>query len=831
MADSVFKTVFDLMGNASKGKMFRGKSVENDSLDALEQYDGELAEYNSLALVELNILSGVSMPDNFTLEKDGEVINVGITAVAHGSSGGRGKSELCHTKEVELKPFETYGEWRLEYEHGKIGYSEHKGLKTHRDKSLMAQISAQCTNLSERESSGLAKTLVGEVLSQPADMRHVFMKGYLMLMDLNLSVVFRRETRRYRNTVNHYFDNLTGNQKLGMIAAKQIVVDAEGFSGDELYTLSIMCQQYPVMKFCEDNIYNTCHMAADDLAILSDRMADRSDRVVQSPMEFYRNMVSVACKLRCMEDMESAFKMMRGRMSHIRDVNKLSGDRLYHSGVPKSVSYFRCLGGSTRHAVTCTSYPSYLATSVSLVADLLLGSCYEVAASLLVEYLGGLGNLLCPEPPAYDRGYNSLVRDNGLSSKDAGLNELMQAWTGLGAGWYRWSPQMTWKPYFIRLTEELRNNEEVLIPQMCFEIAHMYNYDNVWGALRGYRGIEGAGLSSMADVGKGATRRKDEKLRLTAAFTWAMGVRKNRPRMFTNAYGKKEVSVTTREREFLRGCTGEYRLSTIGYTLSDEYLGREDWIENAGSSIIRATIAGTRCSMIMSTAGKWSYAEFREDSEERELPAGISESVNQRKTQQDFDDAENLAKMVHKDIQDKPLKDDVHDIFGKLKGVLHGEHVKLTGVELPSNKDKEVATFRRIPTPRDGQNKCGIHAVVASMKEMGMLKTGEENLAFDNFDGKMREETFHDAASLAGGLVGMGIGLRVYDRVGDGVRTIEYGDVEGPAISIYREGIHFEGAVDGEGDTMPIVGREGGHYTNQQQLEALKEMRQFFEGH
>lgn len=804
--------------------MFRGKDVSSTALDELEQYDGELDEFKSLSLVERNILAGMNIPDEFTVPEGEREIRIGVTSVARALSNSGGMVDLAHTKDVSLRPFETYGDWMLEYEHGQTHYPDHKGTSSDRDTGIMGAMSAQFTHLSENEVGGLQRTLIAEIMSQRQDMRHVFMKGYLMLMDLNLSVVVKCSTRRFAPTTNNYYQNLQTRTKLGLIISKHIVVDAEGFSSDELHLLDSLCQEYPSVKFCDDNVYNTCNMASDSLAIISSDRIAVSGRRVSTPAEFYRNMVNLACKLGCVGDMTAAFKIMRGRMAHIRDVNKISEDRMYHCGVPRSNSYARCLGGSTRHAIICATYPSYMSTSIGLVADLMLGSAYEVTSSMLVEHLGGLGKLLCEDGPYLSEGYNSMMRDYGLSSKDGSMNELMLAWEGLSNSSYSWSPLNTWKPYFEKLTERLRNGIEVEIPQMTFEIAHMFQFHNTWGAMRGFMGIKGSGLAGMSDVGKSSMRAKDDKQRLAAAFTFGMGIRQRRPLLYHNAYGSKEVSVSTAERQFLATTVGGYRISHVAYTLSEECGGREDWTEETATAFIKSTIAGTRCSMVVSTAGTWLYSEYKASDEE---VRDIVQSVVPRQDKPDENVDTDILKMISKEHREKGNRpDSMEDLFGRLRGVYKPRKLRLTGTSKMDVGDK--VSIKRVQVPGDG--KCGIHAVVAAMKSEGMVRDGEDKLVFDNFDNKMREETFHDASSIAAAVNGVGIGMRLYDRQADGTfRLITYGDVGENGVSIIREGNHFSGAVEGDGTEITISAREGGAYSNSEQVEVLREMGKFFE--
>lgn len=827
---AVYKTVHDIMLNASRGKTFRGRSVEEPALDELNYYDGELAEFKSLSLTERNILSGIYMPDNFTVPEGVDVLPVGVTAVARAVDTLEGVINLQHTQEVELDPFTNYGRWALTHEHGDIGYSDGKGKKADRDPAVMGRISAQFTGLSDEEVGGLPRTIVGEMLSRPTDMRHVFMKGYLLLSDLNTSVVMRRDRRRFRAWVDNFHPNCPDDRKLGLIAAKRIVVDAEGFSRDELYVLDMMCQAYPSVKYCEDNVYNTCHMGEDDLAIISSRAIQRANRLVHTPQELYRHITNIACKLEATGCMLAAFEEMRGRMPHIRDVNKLSNCRMYHSGVPKSFCHSRAVGGSTRHNVVAMRMPSYLATSAALVADLLLGSCYEVVASLLVEELGGLGKLTYDSTPDGLQLYNSLLRDYGLSSKDSSKNAVMLSWGGIGTRWYRWCPADTWKPYFMALTDELRMGREVLVPQLCLDIVHMEHTSNAWGAIRNFKGLDGCGLASMSDLGKEGERRRDENKRLAASFTWAMGVRRRRPLTYANSYSAKEVSLSSSESRFLKASKGGYRMTMTSFTLDFEPEGREDWSEVSSTALIQACIDGTKCTMVASDEGEWTYnfivsAEAKGGSEKEE---GISETfsakVREQQEQPDIEPVKARASPKGKEVDRSSTPVPTSALFSKLRSVNRPERVPLSGARL-SGLEQEMALT---PIPVEDQSKGrAMRAMVAFASDAGVIGRGDDTTLNVAMEGAVNKEFVDDPEQLGVALASAGFGLRLYELSDEGkpeCRVTDYGDV-GTGFVIGRAEGKIIGIREGEGPVFRVTAsdrRTEGDISNDLTLRELR---------
>jgi hypothetical protein len=820
---TTYKTVFDLMANAAKGRIFRGENVADMTHDELDYYDGQLAEFKNLGLVERNILAGINMPDQFTMANWDKEFRINCTTVS--KADGPGVGHLTHDKEITLHPYESE-KWLLASEEGIVRYSDHRGKRVDQDRGVLGLIKSMCPNMNDDEADGLPMALIGEKLTQGQDMRHMFMKMYLMLMDLNMSVVTRQTNRRMKIGGNRVvYPKISNAVKMQLIASKQIVVDAEGFTPEELRLLEIAGQRYPHISYGRPNIYNSCHMERDDIAIVSSNDIDISGKNVFSPNEMYRLIVTIATKLDATDDMEEAFKMMRGRMMHMQDVLRLVEKRKVYSGVPRSTSFTRALGGSTRFRKVVKTVPGYIASSVSLIADILLGKVFELTATMFIERIGGLGDLVCETPTATaSRIYNGLLRDWGLSSMQKFCNSLMLEWENVGAAPYHWSVQGTWKPYILALTDEMRKGIDVPIPQLTFELAISTFEETCWGAMRSWRGYNGAGVSDLTDLGESGKKKKDERLRLTAAFTWAMGVRATRPKVFKNAFKKKEVSLTSKELRFLRGTMGFAHLSHVAYTLVDEYMGREDWTEKSATGLIKDAIDGTKCSVILSgREGRWQPITVKIE----DLTADITQSLGfVEKDKETVVDDEILAMAFERNRKKKTKEEEerVQEVFQKMRQVISSPKVKLGSEKLGKPKK-----YEKVDVPGDG--KCGIHAVVQNMSNRQLLRPGEEQKVFENFDGKMNSQTWHDVQSLAASLLDYGIGLRVYDESGgEKLRVIDYGDVGKGGVSIARRDGHFYSAVEKDDPLEDgSYNYEGGSLNNEEQLEALNEMRKFFE--
>lgn len=828
---SSFKTIKDLMSGAASGMMFRGELLnQTSSIEATDKYDGHKEEMLAIGLTERNLLAGIDIPDNFTTEKDNaNEIKINCTTVSTCDSSTRGVRELTNTNEYVIKPFSKVVKWHMKTEGSDVRYSSQRGQSSDTDSGIMGHVRSMCSNLSDSEVGSLPMTLIGERITQGQNMQHMIMKMYLMLMDLNLSVCTRRSNRSaVRGNTYPVFDNLASSRRLNLITRMDVVVDSEGFTPEELGVLVMASWSYPSIKYCgEDNLYTACHMDSDRLAIVSNKKVDVNRNVIMSPMEMYRNIVSICCKLDCTDDMRTAFSLMRGKMQHMQDVVHLVEDRVLHCGVNKSVSFSRSLGGSNMHNKIPGDYPSYISTSISLITDHLLGKMYELVATMLVEKLGGYGDMMCDDVTCdMSREYNGMLRDYGVSCMNNSINAIMLEWECINNSPYCWSINNTWKPYIIALTNEMRSGRDVPLPQLTFDLAFSNFNDTCWGAMKNWKGYNGSGVSELIMDVSEAKRKTDEKLRTTAAYTWAMGVRQVRPRVFNNAFGSKEVRISTKEYNWMRGVVGSHTMTHVSYTLCDEYQGREDWTERAGTSLIRTSIDGVKCTVVMSeTDQEWKMMNVKSQ------PLGaieIQETMGNVLTEDVNAEEYNVESVTKDNMRKMKETKNIEKMFEGIKGIVQEKKVKLNSYELVDEKKMgDRVNFNIVNVPGDGT--CGLHAIVKSMEDAGMIRTEDANRAYENFDNKMEDEDFHHASDIAAALLEYGIPLRLYDRITEGkVRIINYGDTSSGGVAMYRDGMHFQAVVEGKGKEYEVLGREGGDLTNAEQSRALKEMRRFY---
>jgi hypothetical protein len=742
---SNYKSVFDVIKNSTKGRYLREVGKGAIDSDELIRYDGEKHELDLLGLFERNILSGCRMDDSFIINEN--TISVDCNTVSVPTNPTPGLSNLSNTKTIQLDPFSTV-EWKLVPEEGDVAYSRFTSGILTEDKGIMGAIQSMCNHMDDSESDSLPVSLIAEKLMQTGDMEHFFSKAYLMLQDCNVAAMFNISDREVASRMDDcIYNNISNRDRLGLVAHKKIVIDSEGFTGEEVDILVLVSQVYPSIKFCRSNIYNCCNMAKDDMAVVSSSVVPRSGKMFMSPQEMYRAIVSIACKLESVGDMEKAFSTMRGRVGHMKYVMAQSQDKAIFSPIRPSRCMVRALGGSTRHRQVCQSYPSYLCMSVAVVADLILSEGYTAVASLLVEELGGMGNLICPERPDACSTYQGLLRDYGLSNMQASINAIMIEWTNLGVRPYDWEPSMGWKEYITQLSCSMWSGNDINLPQVMFDIPYVGKHNTAWGILRNWTGSEGAGISSMVDVEPGHKANRDRRLRETAAFTWAMGVRRCRPKVFFNAYGSKEVRLSARETKWLSKGVGSYRLSFVSYTLTHETEGREDYLEETASNIIRTSLNGTKCNIVYSAAGNWEITEYQQ-----EEYLNIVEAMGGKRVEE-----EEEIQSVEKG-KTRMVSTETADMFEQMRQIFKPSKIRVKGYSIQ-------------PATKVGGSRIGGHlidAVAGAMAGKGLIQEGEFKRIRDRFDGGLSDSI--SETGLAKILNDSDISLRVY-----GTESVQYG--------------------------------------------------------
>ncbi|RHN57288.1 hypothetical protein MtrunA17_Chr5g0438741 [Medicago truncatula] len=387
-------------------------------------------------------------------------------------------------------------------------------------------------------------------------MRHVFLKGYLMVMSYNLA-----------DDTSNVVDEMDNLMKHG-------VVDSCHFTHEEISLLIEMCVEYPKQHFGKANVYNNLVLAKDDLVIF---ITDKENDLVGlqpmygSPERLWNNIINIAIKMGPIEDLTEvvgedcfmldfplSFSVNLGMESII---NLPSEPRIVgHSG------YLRSTDTPPIRRVPCRTR-GYYATSKCLVSDLQLVQMMLMSVFNVVENLGAFGIFGLPSGNVKtDPYFNSNLSNWGLRSEEDGNNSLLHKWKGFRG-----------VPFFLAMMGNLRNVDVALAgeiregvcsrlrPQLLHILPFSRCRNTIWGIIRGHKIPE---LFSMPS--------KQEKVKQTSllkAFAWVMGLTKKVPMVGLNAVGQLfSKSLSNEELKFIVLSDGTYDLCLMNHKIIDQVL-------------------------------------------------------------------------------------------------------------------------------------------------------------------------------------------------------------------------------------------------------------------
>nr|UCU85914.1 protein3 [Alternaria solani chrysovirus 1] len=818
--NSVFEYMKDASSNLAHERVFSTSLLRGEG--EVEIKDLVASEWKTLKTTEMNILSGMSCQMKFTRNRmvvDG--LDMDFTAVGRGSTN-LGQSELVNSERKTVR-FDSDVDWMLSARMSKLIYSQRDSPDLASDSSLVGRITSACANLSSLELRGATISHALERITQKPDMKHMFAKMYLMLMDLNLAATSKSTTRRVVPRMPKCLaNNVDDNRRLGAVMSSNVVVDADMLTGDEIELLALSALEYPSVKFCEDNVYNAIHMKADDLKILSSNNAVHMSRMNWVPDSLHRTIISLACKLDVVDDWFEVAGMMRGRPHLMREVMRRTQDRVVQMDICLSNSHNTAFGTGGRIKNIPKNYPGYLSTSVSLIADALLGQALHNGSSCLVEKVGGYGEMMCRGNPATDAMYQSLLREYGVSTMSMETNALLITWCQiLEVPNFGWAMPIGWKEYITSLTDEMRNGNDVEFPQVLFDCAYIMMDDSAWGITRGWRGLGACTISDMEND----KNLRDESIKKTAAFLWQMGVRKTRPKAFVNTAKTGEDRLSGREYKFLSGSEGGYTMKWLRYTVADDVGGRVDRTEEEASELIGTYFKGTRCCVMYTDTSGWVVKTFKGP----EVP-GVKESMGITDegifVPPEEDEDEEGDDMITPVMYGGSKVEKDKNVFKKLTAV-YKPKVIITKKPEPAARvtiePNSILAFNVNKVIGDGS--CGIHAMVEGMKDRGMITETQKKDVFRELSTRTVSKSMHETDDLARVAMNVGCGLRVIDKASRVVHEYGTGD-ESNVLNLVRNGMHFDAAVIDTGGTERIMvsGVNRGEPTPEGGLAAMSEI-------
>lgn len=790
-------------------------------------------EKSTLSAGERNIIKNFTLEDRFCLKDMHKNFEIRVRAAAINKEGHHHRKE--ETKTYSLS-FLSERAWYLDPMASFAHEKTRSQVAVAQDHLMKARLMSACNQLGGNQSQDLNVSYMMDRQTTKTDMRHLYTKLYLLLHDYNLAVSSKctQKDRRvdFKIEIHPVISDL---DRASFMCTNDIVVDADGFTEEELGVLALGAAEYPSVWYAGDNIYTQCAMEADSLAIISDQSIQvESSLAWGSPTRLYSIMVSLACKLGCMDDMMTAFANMRGRCKMMYDMLEHAEENVVVSDMPKSFNQTRALGGLLNWPAATTSNGGYFSTTACLVHDISYGMLFNMMAANLVEETGGLGKQLCETDPKIDPQYNGLLRDHGLNHQDPAINELLLNWSHLHGSPLLWGFSSMIKDYVIGLATKMRMGYDVSIPQWTEMIPYSTSHNTSWGALRGYNG-------NMPMFGGNIDERKKQEI-TTATFMWVLGLRNQRP---LKGYNKSKggVMLQDNEREWMTNSYGSFEITSIGMSIVNSIEGRQDETDESAVALYKDEFMHKRYNVVFDYINEWKIPLVESSlyvrdknaraSMKNELPNFVKYTPKPERVEPK--DSGQLKVMIGRHdpaiIHTKPIAQ------RKVDGQeLVGEYVTTEGTrnllvkDEPTPKASERVSLEIINTPGDGS--CGLHALVTNMRVRGYCDTTDEKMIFNRMKEEAISDSFHDYQELGHLAKEAGLGVDVYtdgDINGETYHIQRFDPNLELRLPVYHKDNHFSAAIvkqDGKGRLIGNVFEDESIMMSNEQIRELLAVRE-----
>jgi hypothetical protein len=783
--------------------MSRGRTSRSIEVDGVEM------EKEALSAAERSLVKELSSQVKFTKNNfcDGFKLSILSRAKRNG-----GHSDLEKVTTIDLN-FRGSKKWFLTPALSDVRYSSRESTMQLMDVAQQRAIHSVCNTLSSTQGDALNMAATKERLALPIDMRHMFMKMYLMLMDYNLAATSKSTDMEIDGdmTYDHY-PRITQEARATMIMTHRIVIDSEGFTPSELGLLAISAKEYPSVWYAGDNIYTNCCMDADDLAIISSQELDMDVSLAWgSPDRLLQTIWSVACKTESVGCLMSAITTMRGKCKAMSDMFKRVKANSIQSMVPLSTNLCRSLGAaSDKYLIKST--PGFISTSFSLITDLLYGMMYEASATCVVEELGGIGKALSSSTPTTNRTFNGLLRDHGLEHSDSMVNLLLLNWHSLNKRPITWSFGKYLKEYCVKLAEEMTNKIDIIMPQIMALMPFTHTPNTTWGLSRNWNG-NGDILANGKDGRKGNNN-------LLAAVAFIMGVRPLRPRVFRNTFSYEELVMSKDEYQLAAESSAGCQLKEVRFWLAEDVGGRVDENEKTTQALFKTEYAGTKCSLVYHTeSSRWvipstpDYQRLTSTLSKGVVPKAEHAPVVKPvtfggalgRTTDAFEHLRSLGKHNKVMVDDKKrhIRVGSDGEASVTPYLMDGEtqHTPLLYRPVSLKEGSEIDYAEILPA---GDQECSIYAAMEDLKAHGFVSGSEINKLTELLDAD-KIDSLHDDAVLATIVNNLGFGLDIVHN--DGVIERYPRENSRHIVTLLKEGENYMACVLGKGASRMKVSK------------------------
>lgn len=809
----------------------KGMSSMNKHIEQYEEYmtsrknretkDVSMVAFEMCALTytERNILLGTNFPNKFVVKGmcNGFTITTDVLLKKIKGSDNTGSNNVKHKKEhnLDFKGWKEISLFPMPCEH----YSPARGdLLLDTDQSLSQRLASSCPNININTWAGLSTIMSTEKLSVEQDVRHLLLKGYLYCMDYTLACTSGYTQRVERDMLVRQKTFIKDSERLSAIIKHRIVVDAVHYSGDEIKLLCMMGNQFPCVEYSPGSIYSSFNMEDDDLIVLAQEDINiKNGYDMGSPTNMYNVLVGIANKLGAMEQLREVISSFRGIPRMARHMS-MSGLHELDLKYKKSNTLTTCLSERLQPEIRITESSGYFATSKNLIADLLMGDCLTQTVCNSMMSLGCLGTLSNPgkssksSPP-----FQSLLRDYGLKSDNPGENMVLQAWSVINSNDHPIVYAGSLKEFGEWITDRMKVDDYLgMLPMLNFEMTGQHAGSNPWAACRG--------VDINKKVWVDPNVKRSEHMRVESML-WIMGINDKIPRVGYNNMGVTKQSVhTSAAYDKIALCNGQYELNHLSYTLGgvearsdlEEYMllnmneeyfeGQRGMVTGTGNGIIGNTFPSKELTFKDGEiTGTMAEPEDVDDDEADNrivfTPGGskLNPKQPERKNTMARLKIGSSVMSIKRDRPNFMIASKRTDLKIGLtsKGTVY-DNIKVTQDKCLNGVEEIGLTV----FDKDGDGKCGMIAIGQDLVLHGYVAENELDKLVKALDTESNVGSWQDAQELAAILNSRGMGLRLYDDTGDGVRVVDYGSVGAyHTVSIHRSNSNFSNCMQDEGGT------------------------------
>ncbi|QGR26541.1 protease [Chrysothrix chrysovirus 1] len=800
--------------NANHRETYASNVMARLSTEKTEVIDCVEEEKNLISHGEKEIISRLKCQAKFTRANMFPGVNIN-SMVTYGQKG-----DVNRIKNTEID-FIGSREWFLEPARSRALYSKRESTMHLLDEQQKRQIMSQCPNMSSQDVGSLHQAAVHERLSIPTDMRHIFMKIYLMLMDYNLACTSMCEDICVRTDIIYDLRNhLPAAARMATITDHDIVVEGDLFTEQELGLLCLAGAEYPSVWYAGDNMYNKIQMEADDVVVVSEKgIAIDMAVSFDSPERMCNLAWSLASKLGCIPCWCSAIENMRGKPKQVADLMEYVEGNTINSLIPTSFNLSTSFGKENK-TYSLTKMSGYISTSYSLIADLLYGMVFKAAISCSIESIGGCGTLLSSSTPKTNLSINGSCREFGYQHSSSDHNAVLSDWERLMRKPVTWDYGKYLKEYALGVAEQIVNGLDIIMPQLLITVHSLLAFDTSLDMETGWLGD--------ADMLNSTKNERGAKADGLAALSWVSGLRAVRPRVFFNKRGNKSVALSASE-QHLSAELDDRGLKDVGFWVNDTLGGRVDENEIIGSVLINTEYPGTKCAMVYSYAeSQWVEVSNKEyDEYVRQSTHGdIRPSVPLKRTT----DKDPIPVVWGSGTKDKRFERNIEHLktlspANAIKPDKEGRHHRIgsdgTAYVPEYVADGEISTtplvykkpiireegplqYKKVEVAGDGQ--CGIHAVVKDLEMHGRIGAGDTRKTEAIFTEGIASKSFQDAQELAALCQQWGFGMMLADKETGSVTNYNDG-TQDQIVCILRENGHFSPIILDEGENRMDIRR------------------------